>query len=385
MKKPTLNSQPKNRRFRNIAAATCLIIFLAPSVQALADIPPIKSPDSSSLIIEAIDKVREEMIARMELARTQINELFLNAYDKFTGNAQQPNLATQNPANAYQFVVGDNKNEQKPLPVYDLVKESAQKAALKKLQTSISPGNVEAQRQILLQPPSNDKDAIANMLDAQSLLGPLSYTPAAQNAAERAVEFLSDYATPLGTIDLQKLREQKPDLDKSRSAQEYKVKVYTQGAIRSLLLGNLYDSLEQRVPVKNLGKVSGMPNKTDASLAEVLKYIASRRISDPKWYETMNTASPIVVQREIAFILSELQWQLYQLHTDNERILQTITAAGVVNLRAGVVLPDKNTMELQAAFEGTMPKTPTAGGEPDTKYDLPPTTPNSNNTLPSIP
>lgn len=378
MKKPILNSQSWHHRAKHFVITTCLMIMLAPSATAL-------TPDPSGGLLEAIDKLREEIVARMEASKSRLDELFLDAYDNLTSSAQLPNLATHNPANAYQFTEGGNP-DQKALPVYDLVKESVQQAVAKKLQASLSPGNTDAQRQVLLQPLSTGSDAIANMLDAQSLLGPLVYdSPASQNLAERAVAFLSDYASPIGSIDLQKLHDEKPDIDKSRAGEEYKVKIFTQAAIRSLFLGTLYESLESRIPVKGLGKISGMPNKNDASLAEVMKYIASRRISDKNWYDTINKAPPVVVEREGVFILSEIQWQLYQLHRDNERILQTMTALGVLSLRAGKIMPDKNESELKMLVEGTAPTPPTT--EEDNTHQIPNTDPDdlNVNSIPTIP
>lgn len=408
MKKSILSFQ-WDRHAKWFTGIAFLLLILIPSMQALAintinpsapsappaEISPISggsaygsssSSPSSDDIKKAIQELQKEISARMDASKAQIEGLFFAAYSDLTNKTELPNLATQNPANAYQFVATEGSSSTTTLPVYDLVADSVQKAASQKLQASLSTGNAESQRQILLQPLTTGSDATVNMLDAQSLLGPLTYsTPDTQNLAERAVEFLSDYASPIGTIDLQKLHDKKPELEASRSGQEYKVKVFTQAAIRSLLLGNLYESLESRIPVKDLGKVSGMPDKNDASLAEVTKYIASRRISDKTWYDTINKAPPGVVQRETVFLLSEIEWQLYQLNHNNERMLQTMTAMAVLNLRSNNMLPDQNDISLKAAVEGTEVAPPEAS--PESKYTIPSTSSGTTNTnaVPSVP
>jgi hypothetical protein len=353
------NNKPKHLRIKRLAITTCLLTALS-STSALA-IDPLNPGTPESSVVEAIEKARVEIIANLKAAKDQLNVLFLNAFSGvLTAQAQQPNIALQDPAGKYKFTETDEAGKnQTPVPPYDLVSEASQKAAAIKLQNSLSNENVKTQRRILLQPPSTDKNAVANMLDAQNFLGPLAYTPEAQNNAERVVSFLSDYAGPLGSIDLEKL-DAKPDLRDSEAGREYRVKVYTSATARSLLLGNLYDSFNKRVPIAGLAQQSGMSNtpNASASLAEVEKYLASRRIKNADWYKTINDAPSIAVQREIAFTLAEMQWQLYQLHRDNEKILQTMTAVGVLNLRSSAAFISPNEIDLKQELEGTKMKGP---------------------------
>lgn len=374
------NKKPQHHRIKRLAVLACLLSVLSPFTPAFAD-----DPFSSSSIVEAINNARIKILSQMELATVQLNTLFSDAFRNtfLTVNAQVPNLAMLNPVGNYVFE-GSGGADQKALTPYELANNASQNLATQKLQKSLSNDDVKAQRQVLLETGANSKEALAKTLDAQNFLTPSAYTVEAQNNAERTVSFLSDYASPFGTIDLEKLNSKK-ELKDTDAAKTYRVKVYTNAAIRSLLLGNLYDSFNARIPVKGLGEGSGMSDKKSASIVEVEKYIASRRIKNPKWYETINSAPSIAVQREMAFVLAEIQWQLYQLHQDNEKMLQTMTALGVINLRSGGNLADSNEIQLKQDVEGTKPKEPeqitdtTSSGV----QNLPPSTENGG--IPPIP
>ncbi len=385
MKKP---NETKSTSFfaKRFAIVACLLSTL--STPAFA-IDPL-NPDDSTSVVAAIDKARADIVANLKSAKDQLDMLFLKAFDSvLTAQAQQPNVALQDPTGKYKFTETDEANKNTPpVPAYDLVRTAAQKSATLKLQNSLSNENAATQRQVLLQPLTSAQDAITNMLDAQNFLGPLAYSSAQiQNNAERTVAFLSDYAGPLGSIDLKKLSD-KAELKDTESARKYRVKVYTNAAIRSLLLGNLYDSFNSRIPIAGLAQQSGMSNvkNASASLAEVEKYVASRRIKDPKWYETINTAPSIAVQREAVFILAEIQWQLYQLHHDNEKMLQTISATGVLNLRNSIISSDQEEIALKQEVEGTAPKKPDDIANTDTgtnQYE--PQSPPPNSGVPPVP
>ncbi len=348
---------------RNLPIVFCAIGAMTFSAPTFAE-----TGDTESPLIKAIDNLRKDMVTRFDTLKARLEDLFINASNSLTTSSQQPNLVINNPANAFQFTQDATGGTTiKPLPVYNLVAQAIRQSTTDKLKASLSPGNQDAQRQVLLQPPTNNADATVNMLDTQGLLGPLVYADSTQqNLAERTIAFFSDYANPVGSIDMEQLH-QKPELENGRAGQSYKVKTFTQTAIRSLLLSNLYESFSARTPVKNLGKMSGMPNKNDASLAEVLHYIATRRVSDPDWYTSINTAPPIIVARETAYMLGEIENQLYILHRDNERLLQTMTAIAVLNLRSSKLMADQDEIQLKQAVEGTLPEEPTGDTSENTE------------------
>lgn len=361
MKKSNLSSQTPKRQRKQLLGTLCLLAILSPT-PVLADTMDALADSASNSLIKAIDKLREEMSGQFDSLGTRLQKLFSDAADALTARAQQSNIALLNPSGAYGFV-GESKGGAKP--VYDLVRDAVQTSVSTKLQTALAPGDETTQNnrnQVLLQlPPSTD--AASQMMDMQSLLGPLSYTPTQQNQAERTIAFFSNYSSPLGSIDLAKLQAN-PTLANGPGGQAYKVKVYSQAALRSLLLGNLYKSFNARVPVAGLGTVSGMQSK-DASLAEVEKYTASRRISDPQWYTDMNTAPPIAVNREAVFILAQILWELHQMRMENETMLQTMTAIGITSAKSSAAFPERSEIELKSALDGTNPTAADATGELD--------------------
>jgi hypothetical protein len=341
-----------------LVASICAFFLLTPAYA-------VASADTV-MIVDAVDRLRTEVVAQMTAASNQLNRLLTDAFTSpsfpLTPNAQVPNLALLNPAGSYTFEKNPDEEGGKNVTgvtPYALVGAAIKNSAMQKLQYSVSNENPIAQKTALLIGMSDTKKAL-DLLDAQNFLRTLAYTETAQNNAERAVAFVSDYASPFGTIDLKALQG-KEDLYNSDAGKAYRVKVYGNVVMRSLFLGNLYDSFNTRVPIKGLAEKSGMSASkgASASLAEVEEYAASRRIKNPEWYKAMNTAPSIAVQREIAFMLAEMQWQLHQLHQDNEKMLQTMTVMGLTNLRMTAGMSsDQKEMDLKQAVEGTTVKQP---------------------------
>lgn len=203
-------------------------------------------------------------------------------------------------------------------------------------------------------------------LYADSLMGKLAYTTDTdKNNAEQALSFLSDYASPLGSIDPSTLnKEQVEKMNSSPEGQRYRVHIRTLAAVRSLALSNFYHMLMERMPVKNLGKNAGLPGHDtagngDASPLEVESYIATRRVNSADWYTYMNKAPEVIVARETLFVLAEMEKQLFEIKQQNERILATLTVMAVQSLNATKILPDKSEADLRQAL-GLEPAGPAA-------------------------
>jgi hypothetical protein len=349
-------NKPTSQTFRtkHLAAAACLWLVTSPFSSAFAALVGEQPIFDSTSIVDAVNNARVEIVSYLSAGKEQLNTLFSNAFNSafgLTPNAQVLNIALFDP-NGYIFEQSPANTT--PVTPYALVNDAAKKSASIKLENIIFNKDQRAQTSVLLSGMDTPTNTMDN-LDAQNFLRQLSYTPDAQNKAERMIIFMGG-SSPAGPIDLEELKAKK--LDNSDSAKEYKIKVYSNAAIRSLLLGNLYEVFNARIPIKKLGEKSGMPN-ANASLAEVEQYAASRRIKNPEWYKTIDSAPSIAVQREIAFILAEMQWQLQTLHKDNEKMLQTMTAVGMINLRmSGSMSTDQKEIELKQALEGTTPKPP---------------------------
>lgn len=347
-------STPQMFRLQPLLATACLWLVTSPFSSAFAALGEQPIFDSTS-IVDAINNARVEIVSQLSAGKEQLNTLFSNAFNSafgLTPNAQVLNIALFDPKG---YLFEESPTNTTPVTPYALVNDAAKKSAALKLENVIFNKDQRAQASVLLSGLDTPARTVDN-LDAQNFLRQLSYTTDAQNKAERMIAFMAGSGS-VGAIDLEELKA-KPELDSSDSAKEYKIKVYANAAIRSLLLGNLYEVFNARIPIKKLGEKSGMPN-ANASLAEVEQYAASRRIRNPEWYKTIDSAPSIAVQREIAFILAEMQWQLQTLHQDNEKMLQTMTAVGMINLRMSAGMStDQKEIELQQALEGTTPKPP---------------------------
>ena len=95
------------------------------------------------------------------------------------------------------------------------------------------------------------------------------------------------------------------------------VRVYA--AQSSVAISNLYYLLSKRLPQPNL-------NGSSQALNELT--MSTRRIYNPdkngtQWLDNINKASPVTVEREMALLLSEINYQLYLNRQQEERILLT--------------------------------------------------------------
>ncbi len=98
----------------------------------------------------------------------------------------------------------------------------------------------------------------------------------------------------------------------------------------SVVMSNLYAILARRIPQTLSGSSSG--SQTSTALSEF--QMATWRIlpesssststsSSSQWIEQINQASPITVQKEMAILLAEINYQLYLSRQQQERILLT--------------------------------------------------------------
>ena len=94
----------------------------------------------------------------------------------------------------------------------------------------------------------------------------------------------------------------------------------------SVGVANLYDMLAKRMPQNP----PGAAGPTSQALNEYV--MATRRLNDPtivaggqgtQWLDQINTATPATVQKEIAVLLSEINYQLYLSRQQQDRLLLT--------------------------------------------------------------
>ena len=117
------------------------------------------------------------------------------------------------------------------------------------------------------------------------------------------------------------------------------VRVYA--AQSSVAAGNLYYIMSKRLPQTNLNGSSQALNELD---------MATRRIYNPEkngeqWIDQINKDSPYTVEKEMALLLAEINYQLYLNRQQDERLLLTNSLLLIQNLTQNKPSP---TIETQA-------------------------------------
>lgn len=191
-----------------------------------------------------------------------------------------------------------------------------------------------------------------SQLNFNTLLGPLMYSttgsqalkglPAA-NQEQQAMNFIryvtnavmpvdsmsqSDYntmwtnahteiVTGMSSDQITTIQSARQDLAK------YLLKTRVYAAQNSLPISNFYNSMESRMPQTN----TSTNKSTSQSLNDFV--MATWRLYDPsaqtgsQWVDKINTASAATTQKEIAILLSEINYQLYLSRQTQERALLT--------------------------------------------------------------
>jgi intracellular multiplication protein IcmX len=108
-------------------------------------------------------------------------------------------------------------------------------------------------------------------------------------------------------------------------------------AQKSVAVSNLYHILSKRMPQP------GSANQTSSQALSEFN-MATKRLYDPKsdgkqWINEINTASPATVQKEIALLLAEMNYQLYLNRQDQERLLLTNS---IILMRLGRLVSPAN-------------------------------------------
>ena len=133
------------------------------------------------------------------------------------------------------------------------------------------------------------------------------------------------------------------DLDKKTAEQglaKYLTKLRTFSAQSSVPTGNLYAFLSKRMP-----QSQGSDDSAKISQALSEFQMATRRLYDPaskdkkQWIDQINEASSTTVEKEMAILLAEINYQLYLSRQQEERTLLTLSMLLMQNLKA----PDFDT------------------------------------------
>lgn len=179
---------------------------------------------------------------------------------------------------------------------------------------------------------SNTKDG--GNTPEQSLNSP---TLSAQNQAQAAANFIryvsgninppelpswNDYTNTYNSATTLNNAHPETQLKDAKTLTNYLVNLRVYAAQSSVGLSNLYFILSKRLPQKTDEDSTPSPSQ---ALSEF--NMATWRINDPnakaQWMDSINKASPATVQKEIAVLLAEINYQLYLDRQVQERILLT--------------------------------------------------------------
>ena len=133
----------------------------------------------------------------------------------------------------------------------------------------------------------------------------------------------------------------------------------------SVPVSNLYYILSKRIPQAQSQKESNA-NATSQALTEMT--MATRRLYNPagvatdtpQWITQINTASPATVQKEMAILLAEINYQLYLNRQQDERLLLTNSLLLIEALKQNMPSAPSSE-EIASATTGTSGTTGTTG------------------------
>lgn len=203
-------------------------------------------------------------------------------------------------------------------------------------------------------------EQVLPQLNSNVLLGPYLYSLesiggdqkkeglVAENQAQAAANFIRYAASivnppPLPTLEqYNKLYYQAKNADNEVSRKNaeaaltnYLTSLRVFAAQSSVGLSNLYYMLSKRMP-QNVGGTQ--TNNTSQALSEFT--MATWRLNNPEesaadkqWVNQLNQASPATIQKEIAILLAEINYQLYLSRQQNERLLLTNSILLLQNAR----------------------------------------------------
>lgn len=145
-----------------------------------------------------------------------------------------------------------------------------------------------------------------------------------------------------------------PVVDKIKAQQAiatYLTQLRTFAAYNSVPTSNLYFLLSNRMPQQS------KDGKTQTSQALSEFEMATKRLYDPKketgqqWVDLINNASTATVQKEMAVLLSEINYQLYLMNQRNDRILLTESLLLMLNAKNQIPVIDISKDEKKSLGE----------------------------------
>lgn len=272
----------------------------------------------------------------------------------YTGQAILDTLTTLNPTNTQLVLTNLTTNTSNGL--YALPACTSSGAAVTSTGNCYNPGT-----------PTPSTTVNYNL---NSLIGYSYYTtPAQKQNALNFIQFASGLAEPVGTLDMSKCTSSK--CLQQPAVAKYLASLRAYAAKQSVGLSTLYEMFAQRNllmqdqngnPIhlgQNAGLPTTSPNYPDASPDQVEYYLASRRVNDPNWYASMETANSTTLMRENLYIAAENRMEMMKMRRDIERLTAIIAVMQLEVLRAmqsptGDTIKDQvNNLNKQSPFSGS--------------------------------
>lgn len=175
-------------------------------------------------------------------------------------------------------------------------------------------------------------------VDLNSLVGPLVYQKGQDKAAGNFITAIATLNVPLTLVNLPKVASTgKTDVATLTTSNKDVVKYINElrlyAAMQAIGLSNLNQFYAERMPSKVTETANkplfkalnalGMPN---ASQLQVENYMATRRITDPDWVNSLAQDSPAALMRQMVILLAENLAELYNNRMTSERMTATLTA-----------------------------------------------------------
>ncbi len=229
---------------------------------------------------------------------------------------------------------------------------------------------------------ANENDKALNF---DSLFGPSGYNTTntsgttsnsntdPETLALNFIRFVSGLANPVSVASLNDLNAMGVS---TAQRYDYLVALRSYIAAQSVGTSNLFQMLSRRHIYPGLGSSVGMKQAdtvdssgnvtqgaavADASQSQVDDYVAQRRTTTIAWYQNMEKATPITVQRETLYVLAEIQASLNEMKKLDERILATLSAMQLMQLQTAKKDLNEKLLKLQQAKANA----PTAPGKED--------------------
>lgn len=195
-----------------------------------------------------------------------------------------------------------------------------------------------------------------SQLNSNNLIGPMVYSTsgASKNGfpsgsqlqqAQAFIRYATEGVLPLPTMaptDYSKLRTLAypptdsngnvgasidiPNMNSAKVAlASYLLNLRVYAAKSSVAIGNLYSILAKRMPQSSSGTENNTSSEavTEFNMATWRLYNPQTKQASDQWAQQINTAAPSAIQKEMAILLSEINYQLYLNRQQQERLILT--------------------------------------------------------------